>query len=196
MHLSAVLDLTLGAGPRPSTGMLAHVVMGDGAAVDPVAVLDFDAVFRREFPAIARTTYLIVHDWPVAEEIAQEAFLELYRKWSRVSRYDRPGAWVRRVALRMAVKVARREQRRGGIERAAAAAPPVSHVDADRGIIQAIARLPGAQRAAVVLFYFEDRPVLEVADLLGCAPATAKVHLHRARLRLAALLGEELDDVS
>ena len=176
--------------------MLKRVAMGDGAAVEPDAILDFDSVFRREFPVIARTTYLIVHEWAMAEEIAQDAFLELYRKWPRVSRYDRPGAWVRRVALRMAVKAARREQRRGGLERAAVDALPGRHADADDDIIQAVGQLPAAQRAAVVLFYFEDRPVLEVADLLGCAPATAKVHLHRARLRLADLLGEELDDVS
>lgn len=51
-----------------------------------------------------------------------------------------------------------------------------------------------SQRTAVVLFYFEDRPVAEIADLLGCAPATARVHLHKARRRLAATLGGEVDD--
>jgi RNA polymerase sigma-70 factor (ECF subfamily) len=48
---------------------------------------------------------------------------------------------------------------------------------------------------AVVLHYFEDRPVAEIADVLGCAPATARVHLHKARPRLASLLHEEVDDV-
>lgn len=59
----------------------------------------------------------------------------------------------------------------------------------------AVRLLPLKQRTAVVLFYFEDRPVAEVAQLLGCSPATARVHLHRARRRLAALLGEVVDDV-
>jgi RNA polymerase sigma-70 factor (ECF subfamily) len=40
----------------------------------------------------------------------------------------------------------------------------------------------------VVLFYFEDRPVDEVADLLGCSAQTARVHLFRARKRLGELL--------
>ncbi len=176
--------------------MLASVAAGEGAAAETGALVDFDTVFRREFAAITRTTYLIVHDWAVAEEIAQDAFLQLFRKWPRVSRYDRPGAWVRRVALRMAVKAARREQRRDGLERSAAEAPAGQPTGVDDDITRAVGQLPGAQRAAVVLFYFEDRPVLEVADLLGCSPATAKVHLHRGRLRLADLLGEELDDVS
>jgi DNA-directed RNA polymerase specialized sigma24 family protein len=48
----------------------------------------------------------------------------------------------------------------------------------------------------VVLFYFEDRSVNEIADLLGCAPGTARVHLHQARRRLASLLSEGARDVS
>jgi RNA polymerase sigma-70 factor, ECF subfamily len=67
-------------------------------------------------------------------------------------------------------------------------------------VLQAVRRLPAAQRAAVVLFYFEDRPVAEVAQILACPEVTAKVYLHRARKRLATLLGqkeaEEIKDVS
>jgi RNA polymerase sigma-70 factor (ECF subfamily) len=44
------------------------------------------------------------------------------------------------------------------------------------------------QRAAVVLHYLEDLPTDEVARALGCRPATARVHLHRARIRLGELL--------
>jgi RNA polymerase sigma factor (sigma-70 family) len=47
------------------------------------------------------------------------------------------------------------------------------------------------QRAAVVLFYFEDRPVSEVAEILDCSTSTAKVHLHKARKKLAELLTGE-----
>ncbi len=53
------------------------------------------------------------------------------------------------------------------------------------------------QRAAIVLFYFEDLPVAEIAHILDCAEPTARVHLHRARKRLAEVLGEEVsEDVS
>jgi RNA polymerase sigma-70 factor (ECF subfamily) len=47
----------------------------------------------------------------------------------------------------------------------------------------------------VVLFYYEDRPVSEIATILGCSESTAKVHLHRARKSLARILGEEAADV-
>jgi RNA polymerase sigma-70 factor (ECF subfamily) len=55
----------------------------------------------------------------------------------------------------------------------------------------AIRQLSGSQRAAVVLHYYEDRPTAEVAAILGCSESTARVHLHHARKRLAALLGED-----
>ena len=55
-------------------------------------------------------------------------------------------------------------------------------------------RLPAMQRAAVVLFYFEDRPVAEIADILGISDGSVKVHLHRARQRLMVLLGEEVGE--
>lgn len=53
--------------------------------------------------------------------------------------------------------------------------------------------LPKKQRAAVVLHYLEDLPVAAIADILECAPATAKVHLHRGRKALAERLGQPLE---
>ena len=63
---------------------------------------------------------------------------------------------------------------------------------ASADVLAALGRLPGKQRAAAVLFYFEDRPLDEIAELLDCSPSTAGVHLHRARTRLGELLGEEV----
>jgi RNA polymerase sigma-70 factor (ECF subfamily) len=158
---------------------------------DPAAGLDadFDGFFQAEYPAVIRSTYLIVRDREQARDIAQDAFVQLFSRWRRISRYERPDAWVRRVALRMAVRAVRRERLRRRLEIDFDAAPPVGPLDLD--VLRAVAKLPGAQRAAVVLFYFEDRPIAEIADILACSEVTAKVHLHRARKRLAELLGNE-----
>jgi RNA polymerase sigma factor (sigma-70 family) len=150
---------------------------------------EFAWLFRTEYEAVVRTVYLILHDRERARDITQDAFMELLTRWKKVSRYERPDAWVRRVAIRMAVRFLNRERRRPWVERDLDAATLPQPVDID--LLRAIRQLPAVQRAAVVLFYFEDRPVAEVADILEVSAGAAKVTLHRARRRLAELLGEE-----
>ena len=66
--------------------------------------------------------------------------------------------------------------------------------DEDAAVRAAVAGLPPKQRAVVVLFYFEDLPMTEIADLVGCSVSTGWSQLHTARRRLAALLSEEVSD--
>ena len=161
---------------------------------------DYETVFRAEHDAIVRTAYLVTGDRETAREVAQDAFAELHRHWRKVRGYDKPGAWLRRVAIRRAVRV--RRARRPWVEAevlaglpgpVAPASPGAADIDAE--LLASLRRLSPAQRAAIVLHYFEDLPVTEVAELLGCKPATASVHLHRARVRLAELLGEREEEV-
>lgn len=153
---------------------------------------EYAAFYRTEFPHVVRTSYLIVHDRQRAEEIAQEAFIQVLAHWGKVSKYERPAAWVRRVAIRMASRSARREWLRPAIEQGRSPAPDFVPQDVD--LLNAIKQLPPRQRAAVALFYFEDRPLPEVAEILGCSHSAAKVHVFNARRQLAKLLGEEVPD--
>jgi DNA-directed RNA polymerase specialized sigma24 family protein len=167
---------------------------GEGtASLVTEAVLDYSAFFRAEFAPVLRTIALMLRDQSRAEEITQDAFIELLHRWPKISRYERPEAWVRRVAVRLAMRTIRRERLWAlvRLELRPPAAPPPSRFD----VSGAIRRLPGSQRAAIILHYYEDRPVAEVALILGCAEPTARVHLHRGRNRLRQLLGED-DDVA
>jgi RNA polymerase sigma factor (sigma-70 family) len=150
---------------------------------------DFAELFRREFASIVRTAYLIVDSREAAEDIAQDAFVQLLRHWTKVSRYDRPEAWVRRVAIRLAVHSAKRERRRRLLERQPGDIALIPDQTSD--VVAAVRHLPAIQRAAIALFYFEDRPVVEVADILGLSVGAVKQHLHRARRRIGELLAEE-----
>jgi len=182
----------------PSSFMMDQIHMPtprSGAELKSQNEAEYDLLFSMEFPAVMRTVYLILHQLDHAEDITQDAFVQLLRHWKRVSRYDRPGAWVRRVAIRLAVDSLRRERLRSKLERQVQ--PPVIEDEAELDVLLAIQELAPKQRAAVVLFYFEDRPTAEIADILGCAEATARVHLHRGRKRLAESLGEAVSqDVS
>ena len=170
----------------PHTAVLVTANRDDPAVQ---AATEFAAFFRAEFPAVTRTAYLVLRDPDAAEDVAQEAFTQLHRHWAKVSGYDRPGAWVRRVAIRLAVRAARRDQLRDRLL-PWLTLPQATTASRDPDLAAALRILPPQQRAAVALYYYEDRPVNEVAVLLGCTPSTAKVHLFKARKRLAALLGE------
>jgi RNA polymerase sigma-70 factor (ECF subfamily) len=167
---------------------------GTGRGRSHVRSVDEDYVwfFSGEYPALVRTLFFIVHSRERAEDIAQDAFMQLLIHWKKVSAYQRPDAWVRRVAIRLAMRSIRREQMRSLVERGSHHAELPQPIDLD--LADAIQQLPPRQRSAVVLFYLEDRPMQEIADILGCSTSTGWVHLHKARKRLAALLGEEVSE--
>jgi RNA polymerase sigma-70 factor (ECF subfamily) len=160
--------------------------------VRPEQEQEFCWLFRRSFASVARTVELIVYDRGRAEEIAQDAFARLWKDWDVVGGYERPDAWVRRVAIRMAVRAARRERVRPSLERRAR--QPVEPALPDPDLAAAVRELAPMQRAAVVLHYLEDRPVTEIADVLRVSESTVKQHLMRARHRLAARLHEEVTE--
>lgn len=151
----------------------------------------FEMFFLAEHGSVLRTVQLILGDRQAAEDATQEAFYRLLVHWKKISQYERPGAWVRRVAIRIATR-ARRARRSDEIESSAIGIESATRVDVQR----ALSKLPPSQRAAVVLFYYEDHPIGEVASLMDCSEGTVKTHLHRARKHLAESLGEELNDVS
>src|SRR6478609_279334 len=84
---------------------------GEKGPGEPGAAESFDDLFRREFAPITRTAYLVVGDWEVAREIAQDAFVQALRHWKKVESMESPGGWVRRVAIRDAVRSRRRDAR-------------------------------------------------------------------------------------
>ena len=149
----------------------------------------FADFYRSEFAPLVRTLTVITRDVELAKEAAQEAFIKTYSKWSMVSSFDRADLWVRKVAVRQAIRAASREKRLEPLadkhDRAHADRP------ADIDLMNAIGELPQRQAAAIALFYLEDRPVSEIADIFETAEATVNVHLHRARRALAKKLGEE-----
>lgn len=160
----------------------------------------YEELIRREHDAIVRAAYVITGDAELARDVAQDAFAEVYVRWRTVERLDRPGAWLRRVAIRKAVRAANRERRRPLLERLSVGRAGGSSADADGssglddGLAPLLSCLSPTQRAAIVLHYVEDRPVGEVADALGITPSTASVHLSRARARIGELLAADTTD--
>lgn len=158
----------------------------------------FEAFFRAHH---GRTVALVAAlcGRAAAEDIAQEAFVRAHRSWATVASYDRPEAWVRRVAVNLAISTHRRSRRESvalgrlaGRPTAVAADPSSdsSWLGDDEALWTAVRSLPRRQAAAVALRYVDDLSVAEIATTLGCAEGTAKALLHQGRSALAARLGE------
>ena len=152
----------------------------------------FDLFYRREFPRMVTLACAVSGSWAAAEDIAQDAFVQVRQRWDTVGGYDKPGAWVRRVTIQLASKRLRRARAEAAAWLRLAPIEPIPHgPDEIEDVLRAIRRLPRRQRAAVTLCYLEDRSVREVAEILGCAEGTAKAHLFKARTSLARMLAEE-----
>ena len=172
-------------------------MLEEPSAPDQVALAEelspaaFDAFFRREYKAMVALAAATSGSAELAEDIAQEAMVRARRHWDRVSDYDKPGTWVRRVTINLALS----SRRKVALEARARLAwweprEPAEQPQAlDPELVAALRALSPQQRAAVALHYLEDRSTPEIADLLGCSESTARVHLHRGRQALAHQLG-------
>lgn len=170
-------------------------VVGPPAPLAFVRVTDDFTTFYRQQVRSLVALAAAVAGADRAEEIAQEALLRAHQQWPRISTYDKPGAWARRVTLNLATSTRRRRhaearalERLGGRRRLDALPPEIE------GFWALVRRLPPRQAAAVALHYLDDLSVADLADALGCAEGTAKAHLHKGRQTLAAhLRAQELD---
>jgi RNA polymerase sigma-70 factor (ECF subfamily) len=154
----------------------------------------FEDAFRAEYPGVVRVVAPIVGSVADAEAVVQDAFVKAFTRWRRIGRYDRPGAWIQRVAVRDAVRFAGRGRR--ATPSPPDRADPTEAVAAAVDVQAALLELSPKQRACVVLHYLADWPVRSVAEALGCREATVRVHLHRARAALADVLDPDPEEVT
>jgi RNA polymerase sigma-70 factor, ECF subfamily len=144
---------------------------------------EFEALFREEYPVLVGALSVALGPEQAAD-VVQEAFVRANARWERVRTMDRPGAWVRRVALNMSIDHHRKVRRHRRINPLMVTESRVELAPLDRDLAVALATLPTSQRLAVVLHYLLDMPVAEVACELGIAEGTVKANLHRARSSL------------
>ena len=155
---------------------------------------------RTEHPRLVGVLSLYCGDRYVAEELAQEAIVRVISDWGRVRRLDAPGAWAHRVAINLANSHLRRKLAERRAKQRLSARTPRAHHDPDTptavAVRAAVASLPKRQKAVVVLRFFADLSVREVADLLDLPDGTVKSLTSRALASLRATSLGELKEVS
>jgi RNA polymerase sigma-70 factor (sigma-E family) len=153
-------------------------------------------LFKQHVRSLVRLVRLFVDDRNAAEDMVQEAFLRLLDALPRIRQPERAAAYLRSIVLNLA----RDHNRRGLVSlrhRMPSDESPASVVDKivlredQKQVIDALSSLPRRQRDCLVLKYYTELPVAEIAETLGLSVNTVKTHLRRGMSELAKQLGED-----
>lgn len=147
----------------------------------------FEAFYMHEYRPVLALARVLTGDQTRAEEVTHEAFTAALEAWNGL---DNPSGWIRTVAANKASSAWRRRYaERRALARLETEVRVGSDLPSETEEFWGMVRtLPHKQAQAVALFYLEDRPVSEIAEILGCEQSTARVHLSRGRRALAKRL--------
>lgn len=152
----------------------------------------FERLWDSSYGRVVRVAYLMVGDEEDAADLAQDAFCLAWRKWHLVSRLEHPEVWIQVAVTKLALNWRRKRR----LRRRLAAEPPGLSSEPrmrDPELLVALKELPEAQRAVVVLRYYVDLSVDEVARRLGKKPGTVRALSHQALTKLRNLhMGSEV----
>jgi RNA polymerase sigma-70 factor (ECF subfamily) len=153
-----------------------------------VAVLEpresVEAVYRADAERLWRAIYAFAGDAEIASDAVAEAYAQVLHRGAAVRD---PAAWTWRTAFRISAGALKA---RGSVD--PGSVRPGEHVDqyGDPDLLAALRQLPEAQRAAVILFYYADLPIRDIAARLGTNSLAVRANLSRGRGRLRQLLGD------
>lgn len=166
-------------GDDPLLGVVQDAIVTDQRS-------DIERAYREHRERLWRALLAFTGDPDVASDALAEAFAQLIARGGEVRS---PDGWVWTTAFRVAAGEMGRRRTSAplGSEPSYELPDPVDH------LVRALASIPSAQRLAVVLHDYADRPTDEVAAVLGVTRATVHVHLSRGRKRLRQLLGDQTD---
>jgi RNA polymerase sigma-70 factor (ECF subfamily) len=184
------------APPRDEAAIVDAVLAGDRDA--------FRALVEREGPGVVRACQRVLGDLHEAEDAAQEAFVIAFRSLSTWRREGAFGAWVSRIAVRVAIRQAGKRRNVAWLDaqpdEAGSVPEPVSplpdpaalaiHGERSAAVRSAVAALDEPYREVVALRFFAERSLAEISQLTGRPLGTVKTHLHRGLLRLRDQLAQ------
>lgn len=158
-----------------------HAVVPPRVLDDGVATADFDAFYRAEYAPMVRLARGLVDTSECAEEIAQDAFAQVFERWERL---DSPGGYLRTAVVNGARSELRKREvrRRVGLDR-----PP--HPAAERDyLVDALDQLPAKRKTALVLRYYAGLSEREIAETMGVRPGTVKSMVSRGLAELREVI--------
>lgn len=151
-------------------------------------------LYTAHYRGLVRLAVLLVQDTAVAEEVVQDAFVAIHRRWGRLRDTDKALSYIRQAVVNRSRSALRRrgtEQRHAATQRLDIAYEP----DPARRLVvlDALKTLPQRQREVIALRYYVDLDEATIATTLGISRGAVKSHAARATATLRQLLEESHD---
>lgn len=176
--MSAVIDQPRVGAFDEDIVLVERFLSGDAAS--------FEVLYGKYYEKVLAIARGVLMDADEAADAVQEIFTLVYRHLGRFDRRSRFSTWLFRVAVNRSIQEARRNRHKSRnveLTEGAAICSPEEAEDLDPRVQAAMARLAPADRAILVLFYWEELSLQEIGDSLGCNVNAAKTRLYRARER-------------
>lgn len=150
---------------------------------------------------VLNTAARILGDLEKAQDVHQEVFLAIWKRWHTYNGRTNWNAYLYRVTVRKAIEFAKRSRSEQSLPHQSGctaggqkADGPLRTAELQAKLAEHLARLPKRQADVFVLSRVEGLDAGQIADVLDCSPNTVRVHLHRAVKRLARELGDYLTE--
>jgi RNA polymerase sigma-70 factor (ECF subfamily) len=160
--------------------------------------MTFKALVDKYSAAVMNTAIRISRDSQKAQDVHQEVFLEILRRWHKYNGQTNWGAYLYRTTVRKAIEMAKQSRMEPLVEQHEDPSPregpdgPLRTAELQQKLTVYLARLPKRQADVFVLARIEGLSYARIAELLDCSQETVRVHLHRALKRLARELSHYL----
>jgi RNA polymerase sigma factor (sigma-70 family) len=184
--------------PLEPAGLLSSAIERVRAATAPPAALDVDALvsrlFEEEGQRLVRLARLFVDDRNAAEDLVQEGFIRLARSAHRIADPAKAPAYLRSIVLNLA----RDHNRRGLVslrhhlpmdQERASTEDEIELRDDQQEVVDALRSLPHRQRTCLVLRYYDELGIDDIAESLGISRNSVKTHLRRGMEAMEGRLG-------
>ncbi len=153
----------------------------------------FDLLYGKYKNLALHTAYLIIGNLSDSEDVVQDTFVKVFLHCKELKKESGFKAWMMQILVRTAYKTGKKRSRevpdedvvmKADTRKERSALEQVLTREASQILSEAIRELPIKQRTVVILFYYQECSISEIAKICGCLEGTVKSRLYNARVEL------------
>jgi len=176
--------------------IIQRILNGDVKAFEEIVVIYQDMVYT--------LSYRVLKNHEEAEEIAQDVFIKVFQSLNKFNRKSKLSTWIYRITYNTSINRYKSQKRQPitiEIDYAGNHQPEItptalhemSIAEKQKIINESILKLPETEKIIITLYYYEELPIVEIAEIVGISTQNVKVKLYRSRQKLYADLKDKID---